>query len=468
MLIRARELGLADPRLWMHSARALEELNRTDEAIEEWLDFSRRNMAGGEAEAAIDGAKEAIRLGPAHLSAHEQMFSIQVALDCVDQQAQVLLDLARIHGGHGDVGPAAEALNRAADLAPRSETVLLARAVNYETAGIARAAGDAYFDLGEMRVQAGDLEAAEEAFAKAVELSSSSIRARDALIGLQLDAGRMTEAAVGIQDLIPVLLATPAERAEERISVLRSLRERFSGAGCQGEAAMLDLADASLLCGSPGLALAILKESTVAAKKAGNRAVAVRAVTKALELKPNNVGLLNLAAKIHSLEEDAEAAARQHRRLATIYAKVADVVKQESSLRDLLACTPFDTGGIDELAKLLAARGAKAEAAEQIFRLGHLHYAAGRAKSAVECYDRACRLVPDEARYGRFLSVALAEVLGAGESTSSTKSILERFEQQGDHLALLQAALPPLTFGLKAPVRRSKLRDSYQKLGSLF
>ncbi len=468
MLTRARELGLANPDLWKHLARALEELNRTAKAIEAWLNYSRRAMGGGETEAAIEGAKVAVRLGPAHLPAHEQLLSIQVAVGREDRQAEVLSDLARIHAENGDLGQASEALERAAGLTPENEAVLLARAKNYETAGIARAAGDAYLDLGKVRAQSGMLKAAEDAFAKAVELAPSSVRARDALIGLQLEAGRVSEAALGIQDMIPFLLSTAPEMEEEPIEVLRSLRKRFAGAGCQGEAAMLDLADASLLCGSPGLAITILKEATAAAREAGNLVVAARAVTKALELKPNSIGLLTLAAKIHVLQGDTDAAARQHRCLVDIYGKVGEVVKREVSLRDLLACCPHDAGVIEDLAAVLTARGADSEAAEQTFRLGHLHYVAGRSKQAVECYDRACRLAPDQARYSRFLSVALAEVLGTGDSLGATESIFEMFQQQGDHLALLQAALPPLTFGLSPPVRRSTLRDSYRKLGQLF
>jgi hypothetical protein len=64
--------------------------------------------------------------------------------------------------------------------------------------------------------------------------------------------------------------------------------------------------------------------------------------------------------------------------------------------------------------------------------------------------------------------VALADVLGKGDSHGSTESIFQMFVQQEDHLALLQAALPPFIFGKGLPVRRSTLRDSYQKLGQLF
>ncbi len=468
MITRARELGASDLSLWVHSARALESLDRAGEAIEEWLEFSSRSMDAGQTAAAIRGARAAIRLGPDHLPAFELLLSIQVAEGREAREAQVLSELARIHNAAGNAGKAAEALERAAELAPRNESVLLARAASYESAGISMTAGDSYLDLGRLRARTGDLHGAGEAFAKAVELCPASVRARDALIGFHIHQGETNHAAREIQDLIPMLLSVGGDEQDEPARVLQSLRERLVEAESQAEPVVFYLADAAVQCGLSGFAVDLMKEATAVARARGKLGIAARAVTRALELRPRNLSLLSLAAEVHSDRGDADAAAIRHRELATTFASLGDVVRQEEALRDLLACAPFDARGIAVLAELLIERGATVEAAEETFRLGHLHYAAGRIREAVESYDGACRLDPSESRYGRFLSVALAELLGNGDSVNATESILAMFREQGDHLAVLQATLPPMTTGLTPPIRRSAVRESYQKLGKLF
>jgi tetratricopeptide (TPR) repeat protein len=467
MLVRARELGLTDLTLWKHCAQVLTELDRTDEAIGEWLDYSRRCLAGGEAEEAVRGAEAAIELEGSNLSAHEQLLNIYESTGDTERQAGVLAKVARIHADRGHDRRSAEAMEQAAELAPHDRAVLEARARHYEEAGIAAAAGEAYRDLGRMLLEAGEVEATQAAFAKAVELTPASIRARDDLIGFHIQQGEVGAAAQEIQDLIPMLLSSATEKKEDPSEVLLSLRDRLVEADSQGEPVVFYLADAAIQCGLHGFAVDLLKKATIAARENGNLAVSARAVTKALELKPKNIGLLELAARVHRARGDALAAAEQHRALATMYASVGDVVKQEKALRALLDCAPHDAGGLDGLAKLLRQRGAKEESAEQIFRLGHLHYATGRVKWAVECYDEACRLVPGESRFARFLSVALAEVLGKGDHLKGTAGILDMFIEKGDHLAVLQASVPPLSFGLAPPIRRSAVRESYQQLGKL-
>lgn len=468
MIIRARELGATDPALWVHSARALEELGQTEDAIEEWLRFSRRSIGGGQTDAAIRGAEEAIRLGPEHLPAFDLLLSIYAAEGRDAPEAEVLSELARIHNAAGNAGKAAAALERAAELAPRNEAVLLARASSYELAGVSKAAGDAYLDLGRLRVRRGILAAAGEAFAKAVELCPASVQARDALIGFYIQKGEGNLAAQEIQDLIPMLISSGKDQGTEPAKVLQSLRERLIESESQSEPVVFYLVDAAVQCGLSGFAVDLLKEATVAARARGKLPIAARAVTKALELRPTNIALLSLAAEIHGIRGDVDAAAIQHRALAATYAFAGDVIRQEEALRDLLACAPFDAKGIEILTDLLIDRGAKVEAAEHTFRLGHLHCAIGRTRQAVECFDRAWRLVPSESRYGRFLSVALAEVLGKGDNLSATVGILDKFREQGDHLAVLQATLPPMVFGLTPPIRRSAVRESYQELGKLF
>lgn len=325
------------------------------------------------------------------------------------QRVELLLLRASAHAELGDSGAAAQTLEDARRLDPRSAPIAVAQSALALRAGNLQAAArsadeavhlapsdpQAWYARGAAAHVGGDSRAALEAYSKAIGLAADHLDARLARAGLLLDLRREAEAA---QDLSALRKSHPLEPRSNYLNAVLAARQgnaAESRARLVETAKFIDPIPPEVLGRKPqllllgGLAHHGLKEPEKAKAQ----------LDAYLKLNPRHAGARKLLASILLAEGDTAA-------VLTVLERAEKLAPNDPQILSLLA-SAYTARGNHHRATAYLERASQASGGSPALEtsLGFSLMSAGRTDAALEQLERVYRKDPGQARAGYALAV---------------------------------------------------------------
>ena len=462
---RVQGLGVDGFDVSYRLAEVHETLGNREKACGHFTDHATKALAKGDRGAAEDGARRALALDPDSTSLRRTLAKILEGQGRTEALVEVLRSLAAILRERGEYAEEEEVLARAIELRPGDEALLSARAAALGALGRSREAGAVYGHLARVRREAGDAEGALAAFGASACADPFALGRRREWVDLLVREGVLGRAAREAEALVGLIGDRCARSGHDPVPAFRALYAWMLEKGLGDCFAISRLAKALVVSGEPGDGIRVLRQAARLHGEAGRVHAAREFLAEAVDLDPDFLDVRDEYSLALIKEGDLDGALEQLARIARKKRSLGDFAGATRTYERMLGLDSVAPSTWKGLAELHAERGANAEAAECLARVGKLYQVAGRTAEAVGYLDRACRLDPEYAGYLRDLAEALAETLDMDRSARSYRKLMGLFRGRGEHVSAIAAGLRVIERGALDGPLADDLLESYRLLG---
>ena len=451
----AASRGLEHLDLFRRTARALQVLGRSQEALERWLDVADRRLKVDRQDLAVSALREAVELNPHDSALGLRLVDVLTQTDHRDEALERLRGLIALAEGADDLQRSLELADKYLELDDQAVDMLEKAAQLHLADKDPIPAMSRFDDMATVLIEQQKFDEAVKTFYRILDIDTENLEARLRLSQTLADMGATDEAVREYQALADILYRSGLISNSINWSFLIRVYESIVELEPNSTPAWEWLAKAYIEDGQHDMAISRylgMAESLQPPAGETPPPELLQPLRRVVELAPDRLDVRERLAQTHLALNQVDRAVRTYRDLAEFALQQSQPDVASDAYDKALGIAPFDVDSRRGLANIDAARNDTDAAHLAWKRIGGMCLRAGLFEDACRDLERALSLQRDDADVLHELALAYE---GRGDTTQAAALLTQYAElmaqrenkglarQAAEHALRLQPGHPP-------------------------